>query len=101
MKILRIILYIFGGLFIALLGLIAYVAIFVPDPGPSSIGFAQSVTVGGKKVHIVTNGPVAYKSTVEDGKIVVNGKQFELTDGDEFTLTVNQDGSASVRPGKP
>jgi hypothetical protein len=101
MKVVRIILYTLGGLFLALIGLIAYVAIFVPDPGPSSIGFAQSVTVGGKTVHMVTNGPATYNSTVEDGNIVVNGKKYELTGGDEFTLTVNQDGSTSLRPGKP
>jgi hypothetical protein len=101
MKVVRVILYVLGGLFLVLIGLIAYVAIFVPDPGPSGIGVAQSVTVGGKTVHVVTNGAVTYNSTIEDGQIVVNDKKFELSDGDEFTLTINADGTSTVRPGKP
>ena len=52
MKVVRIILYILGGLFLALIGLGIYVVNFVPDPGPSRIGFAQSMTVGGKTVQI-------------------------------------------------
>ena len=68
MKILRVILYIFGGLFIALLGLFAYFLIFV-DPYMENArpGVAQSVTVGGKTVHVVTNGAVTYNSTIENG----------------------------------
>jgi hypothetical protein len=102
MKILRIVLYIFGGLFIALLGLFGYFLIFVdPYMENAQPGVSTSWTVGGKTVHVVTNGAPTYKSTIESGQIVVNDKKFELPDGTEFTLTINEDGSSSLRPGKP
>ena len=102
MKILRVILYIFGGLFIALLGLFAYFLIFVDpymDNAPASI--TQTMSVGGKTVHAVMKGDASYSMTNEGNDVIVNGKKLDLSGGDEFTVEINADGTTHVRPGKP
>jgi hypothetical protein len=102
MKVLRIILYIFGGLFIALIGLFAYFLIFVQpymDDAPPSI--AQSMSVGGKTVHAVMKGAASYSMTNEGNDVIVNGKKLDLSGGDEFTVEINADGTTNLRPGKP
>ena len=103
MKVIRIILYIFGGLFLALVGLFAYFAIFV-DPytaqsGPPSI--AQTMSVGGKTVHMITKGPASYSATNEGNDILINGKKLDLSGGEKFTAEINADGTTHLRPGKP
>jgi hypothetical protein len=103
MKILRIILYILGGLFIALLGLFAYFLIFV-DPymdNASQPGITQTMSVGGKTVHAVMKGAASYSMTNEGNDVIVNGKKLDLSGGDEFTVEINADGTTTVRPGKP
>jgi hypothetical protein len=102
MKVLRIILYIFGGLFIALIGVFAYFLIFVEpymDDAPPSI--AQTMSVGGKTVHMVTKGPASYTATNEGDDILINGKKLDLSGGDVFTVEISADGTTALRPGKP
>jgi len=102
MKILRIVLYIFGGLFIALLGLFAYFLIFVdPYVENASPGITQTMSVGGKTVHAVMNGAASYSMTNDGNDVIVNGKKLDLSGGDEFTVEINADGTTTVRPGKP
>ena len=102
MKVIRIILYIFGGLFLALAGLFAYFAIFVdPYTTPSAPSIAQTMSVGGKTVHMIAKGPASYSATNEGNDILINGKKLDLSGGDEFTVEINADGTTHVRPGKP
>lgn len=101
MKVVRIILYICGGLFIAFIGLMIYIVNFDPGQHSANTGFAQTMTVGGKKVHLVMNGVGSYKAAAEGSDILVNGKKLDLSGGDEFTITINGDGTTNMRPGKP
>jgi hypothetical protein len=102
MKVIRIILYIFGGLFLALAGLFAYFLIFV-DPYTESAppGITQTMSVGGKTVHAVMKGAASYSMTNEGNDVIVNGKKLDLSGGNEFTVEINADGTTTVRPGKP
>ena len=102
MKVIRIILYIFVGLFLALAGLFAYFAIFVdPYTTPLAPSVAQTMSVGGKTVHMVANGPASYSATNEGNDILINGKKLDLSGGDEFTVEINTDGTTHLRSGKP
>ena len=102
MKIVRIILYVFGGLFIALIGLFAYFLIFVdPYTDNAPPGIAQTMSVGGKTVHAVMKGAASYSMSNEGNDVIVNVKKLDLSGGDEFTVEINADGTTTVRPGKP
>jgi hypothetical protein len=100
MKALRIIGYIVGGLFVALSALIA-VGSFLGGDNNSSPGIAQSMSVGGKTVHFVAKGAAAYTASNEGDTILINGKPLDLSGGDVFTVDIAEDGSTSMRPGKP
>jgi len=101
MKALRIIAYIVGGLLVTLVALFA-VGSYVGDGGnTSSPGITQSMSAGGKTVHFVSKGAAAYTASNEGDAILINGKPLNLSGGDEFTVEIAEDGSTSLRPGKP
>ena len=100
MKVLRIIGYIVGALFLALVVLIGVAAYLdhIDPPGPA---LSQSMSAGGKTVHFVTKGPVSYTASNEGDTILLNGKPLDLAGGDVFTAEIAADGTTSLRPGKP
>jgi hypothetical protein len=102
MKILRIILYICGALFLGIVGLFVFFLVFI-DPNienaPASV--TQTMSVGGKTVHMITKGAASYSATNEGDDIVINGKKLDLTGGDEFTVEIDAEGNTHLRPGKP
>jgi hypothetical protein len=100
MKALRIIAYIVGGLLVAVIALIA-VGSYLGGDNTSSPGIIQSMSVGGKTVHFVNKGPGAYTASNEGDAILINGKPLDLSGGDEFTVEIAEDGTTSLRPGKP
>ena len=99
MKLLRVILYIAAGLFLALLALIGAAAFLDHIDPPGAPGLTQTMSVGGKTVHAVMKG--AYSMTNDGNDVIVNGKKLDLSGGDEFTVEINADGTTTVRPGKP
>jgi hypothetical protein len=101
MNALRVIGYVVGGLFLALvvvLGVAAYLDHIDPQ-GPPQL--SQSMSAGGKTVHFVTKGAVSYTASNEGDTILVNGKPLDLSGGDVFTAEIAADGTTSLRPGKP
>ena len=100
MKALRIIGYIVGGLLVTLVVLIA-VGSYLGGDTTSSPGITQSMSAGGKTVHFVSKGAAAYIASNEGDTILINGKPLDLSGGNEFTVEIAEDGSTSLRPGKP
>ena len=101
MKALRIILYILGGLALALAALVGYAAYLDRvDPLPPG-QLTQTFIIGGKTVHFVSPGPVKFKTSSDGNTIIFADKEVALPEGNEFTLTISSDGSKTLQPGKP
>ena len=101
MKALRIIGYVVGGLLVTLVALFAIGSYVGDGANTSSPGITQSMSAGGKTVHFVTKGPASYTASNEGDAILINGKPLDLSGGDEFTVEIAENGSTSLRPGKP
>jgi hypothetical protein len=98
MKILK---YIGYTLLALVLGIFA-LSQFLPPPGPGS-GVFQTLSSGGKTVHLVRGGPgdIRFSASMEGSSVVVNGQTLELSGGDEFTVKLFENGRMELHKGAP
>jgi len=100
MQILKVIGYVLGGLVAVLIVGSILLTIFPPPPGDEVL---QTMSFGGKTVHIMRTGEgtVNFSAENADGAVIVNGTRLELSEGDTFTVAVSADGKVVLRPGAP